>query len=256
MVYHVLNGDCLLENIASINLDGEVIIARECLIDGELHGNTLTDFWETRAKYIESVYGEKRENYFNRVAGEFEKLLTISDNSEVNLWFEHDLFCQTNLWFVISLLYPKADKLTFYIVYPCIDKQNDLWKGFGYSDKKSLQAAYAEKYKLGIKDIELANSLWIAYKKNDLKEIEELSLTESSGFHYLQQVCKTHMERFSVCGQKGRPEKAIEEIIKDKSTTDFNEVFVAFSEREGVYGFGDAQVKILFDRITNQPNNS
>ncbi|GJM35445.1 MAG: hypothetical protein DHS20C18_44460 [Saprospiraceae bacterium] len=41
--YHILNGDSLKEQFPE-NIQGEIIIARECLVDGSVKGRTLVEF--------------------------------------------------------------------------------------------------------------------------------------------------------------------------------------------------------------------
>ena len=64
----------------------------------------------------------------------------------------------------------------------------------------------------------------------------------------MQEVVKAHIERFPKDGSKGRPEKVIEDIIKNVST-DFHKVFKEFCNRESIYGFGDTQVKVIYDKV-------
>jgi hypothetical protein len=45
----------------------------------------------------------------------------------------------------------------------------------------------------------------------------------------------------------GRPEKLVKALIETKSN-DFNVIFEAFSKQEGIYGFGDLQLRSIFDR--------
>jgi len=48
MIYHVLNGDALLPTFIETKLGGEIIVDRECLIEGDVSGDTLFEFWLTR----------------------------------------------------------------------------------------------------------------------------------------------------------------------------------------------------------------
>lgn len=57
-----------------------------------------------------------------------------------------------------------------------------------------------------------------------------------------------HVDRFPKDGTKGRPEKVIEDITKNIST-DFHKVFKEFWKRESIYGFGDTQLKHLYDKV-------
>jgi len=100
MVYHILNGDSLAHKFPNTQIGGNIIVMREALIDGDLSGENLHDFWQSRAKQV----GVTEAQYYHRVVSEFEKLMNAPANSEFNLWFEYDLFCQVNMWFVISTI--------------------------------------------------------------------------------------------------------------------------------------------------------
>jgi hypothetical protein len=57
----------------------------------------------------------------------------------------------------------------------------------------------------------------------------------------LKDVIQAHISRFPEDGSDGRPQKTLIEIL-NKGKTDFYEIFEEFSERDGIYGFGDMQV--------------
>ena len=100
MVYNILNGDSLAYSFPDTNIEGDIIVVREGLIDGDLSGDNLRDFWQSRTRYMRVTETE----YNNSIVKEFEKIMNAPDNSEFNLWFEYDLFCQVNMWFVISII--------------------------------------------------------------------------------------------------------------------------------------------------------
>ncbi len=129
MIYHILNGGSLAESFPSANLDGEIIVDREALIEGDLQGTDLAEFWKTRAAYI----GIPTAEYYDKVVTEFDKILNAPDNSEFNLWFEFDLFCQVNMWFVLSLIADLPIRKTVYAVYSSFLPRDDknFWNAFG-----------------------------------------------------------------------------------------------------------------------------
>ena len=90
--------------------------------------------------------------------------------------------------------------------------------------------------------------MWIAYKNDNFEELTNLSKNQCIAFPYLQEVVKAHVDRFPKDGTKGRPEKVIEDITKNIST-DFHAVFKEFWSRESIYGFGDVQLKSLYDKV-------
>lgn len=244
--YHILCGDCLADQLRLTTIDQNFIVCRECLIDGDLAPEHFADFWKIRANFVADTYQVSTEEYYNKVVNELEKLRALPNNSEVCLWFENDLFCQANMWFVIALLTDKPT-IKLHRIFPTISNIADKWKGFGISNAAMLAQSYAAKVSFNLSDIELGNNLWAAYKNGDFEKLKELSTIQSDCFQCLVEVCQAHIDRFPTGNTLGRPDQIVKEIIETKSTH-FQDVFLEFSNREGVYGFGDLQLKSIYDR--------
>jgi hypothetical protein len=246
--YHILNGDALADKLLHTAFcNDELIVCRECMIGGNLAGTNMNEFYSNRAEYLDEAYQVSKEMYFSKSVSDFNKILQIPSDSEVNLWFEDDLFCQTNMWFILSLL-RQIPPGRVYRIFPVIPAGADTWSGFGHSSAELLSEAYQNRVKMSVEDLQLAANLWAAYKNNDPEKLKELSLHTTNSFHYLEEVCQAHADRVPVDGSPGRPERTILEIIETVSV-DFNQAFAEFSRREGVYGFGDLQFKKIFDRL-------
>lgn len=239
MKIHVLPGDSLVEAFEKANIEGEVVVCRECLIDVDFAAENLTDFWRARENYLGAVYPDSGNFYAEQVKPEFEKLLKADAEDEVNLWFEYELFCQTNMWFCLWLLRDK--RASVFRVAPVVRAENDLWKGFGGLSESDLKKCFAQRFEFTEQDIALGANLWEAFQNKDFGKLKQLSETESECFPYLKHVCQAAVELES------RPKKRLREIISEE--TDFRQVFQKFNETEGVYGFGDAQVKRILQGI-------
>lgn len=248
MTYHILNGDCLKDQFKQTNITGEYIICRECLIDGALSGDTLPEFWATRAKYISETYQETTDGYFKKVVKEFDKIANLPEYAEICLWFENDLFCQVNLWFILSLLNEKSAQFKIFRVFPTIINDADMWRGFGISNSEILEQSCQNRIPFEKNDVVLGHNLWMSFKEQNYQKLTELSRTKSNCFQNLEQVCQAHIERFPSEWKLGRPERVIMEIIETQ-TDEFRKLFSEFIKREGIYGFGDSQVKIMFDKL-------
>lgn len=239
MKMHVLPGDALVETFKKTGIEGEIAVCRECLIDGDSTAENLTDFWRERENYLGAAYPDSGDFYAENVKSEFEKLLKVSAEDEVNLWFEYELFCQANMWFCLSLL--KDKNADIFRVAPVVRGENDLWKGFGDLSESDLEKCFKQKIRFSDEDILLGVNLWEAYQNKDFQGLERLSETESDCFPYLEKVCRAAIE------MQTRPKERLQEIISEG--TDFREIFQKFRETEGVYGFGDAQVKRILQGI-------
>lgn len=244
--FHILNGDALLDKFPADILTGEIIIARECLIDGPVAGDTFEDFCQTRADFIQDTYHEESDVYFNDVASEFARIKAIPAGSEVNFWFEDDLFCQINFWFCVSLLKPVSDSIQAYIIKPDINEKEPDWRGFGMMDHHLLAEAYQHKLPLSPTDLDLFNNLWTAYQNNDSTALATLSTVKSEKFPLLGMVVQAQLDR-----SNNRPQRVLKDIMKEKQTADFNIIFREFSKQEGIYGLGDWQVEKLLEEINS-----
>jgi hypothetical protein len=129
-----------------------------------------------------------------------------------------------------------------------IENETDIWKGFGISKTETFEKAYKSKVLFQTQDIELGINLWDAYQCHDFVKLKELSKQNSACFRYLEEVCDAHIDRFPKNNLMNRPEKVMREIIKS-GLNDFQKVFAEFSAREGIYGFGDLQLKEIFERL-------
>lgn len=239
--YHILNGDALKEQFPE-NILGEIIVARECLVDGPVSGNSLEEFFETRAKFISSEYGGTREGYFNKVVVEFEKIRNIPTSLEVHLWFEDDLFCQVNLWFVVHLL-SKNKHTKIFLIRPPVHNQY----GFGGLSKEKLLLAYQKRQKL--EKLDVLKRLWPAYQSNQSDALNKLAAELEKEYPFILPAVEAHIDRIPTHNDPGRPAKSLRRIMDELQTKEFGPVFREFNKRESIYGFGDLQVKRLFDSI-------
>lgn len=240
MKFHILAGDALAKDFNKTNIEGEVIVCRECLIEGDVSAGSLEDFWNVRANFHGKTYGEDTKSYYEQVFTEFEKLQNIPEGSEVNLWFEYELFCQINLWFCLSLVSDK--KVESYRVAPVVRNENEIWKGFGRLGSDELETCFEQRIKLNKADVELGKQLWDAFCLRDNRKLISLSETVSKAFPKLKEVCLAATEI------KARPKERLQQIVSS-GETDFNKIFSQFVRTEGVYGFGDAQVKRILQEI-------
>ncbi|MEO5581990.1 MAG: DUF1835 domain-containing protein [Saprospiraceae bacterium] len=247
MVYHILNGDSLTERFKATHIPGQIVIMRECLIEGDLGGNTLTEFMDHRTRFLATTYDASPNEY--SISGLIGKILHAPNHTEFNLWFEYDLFCMSNMWFLLSLMKSLNSSKNIFIIYSFWTTPAGRYRGFGPATAQNLIDWYSRRIQCEQKDLELALALWNAYKINDVNTLEELSSTKSVCFPYLEEVCFAHIDRFGINGEPGRPEKRIKAILKEFPFADFNKVFMEFTRWEGIYGFGDLQLKHIFEKM-------
>lgn len=233
---HVLNGDCLKSQFPK-EIDGEIIVWRECLVSGPV---SESNFFENRKTFIHENFGEKEVDYDKKIVLEFKKLKKISENSNVYFWFEDDLFCQVNFWFLLANI--DIVKLNLFAVFPIIKVECERWKGFGNSTEQDLEESFKNTKQISLEDYDLGKQLWKAFSENNLQSLNKLSFNNSSIFRELKLVLEANADRFN-----GK----LEEILKDlkSKNSSFNTLFQEFNEKYGVYGFGDSQVQQLIQQL-------
>lgn len=240
-IIHFLPGDAILERFKAAGIEGRALICRECLIEGPLVAERPEDFWSMREAFLGP--GESGKSYFDLAASQFEELMNTSGKSEINLWFEYELFCSVNLWFCLSLLFQKGAENVF-LVSPSILDEASKWSGFGEMNSSELRECFALRRRLAKSDLQLGAGLWEAYRDQELDMLMELAEKGKEAFPYLKEVCRAEIER----KRAGRVESVLEEIIAE-GNSGFADAFVEFRKREGAYGFGDTQLKRYFERI-------
>lgn len=244
MNVHILNGDALREQFPP-QLEGEIIVARECLVDGEVRGSNLDEFWENRSAFLEKNYQSSPIDYNDSVVSEFEKILNLPLEAQVHLWFEKDLFCQVNLWFCAHLLHQHNFVAEVYLVLP----DRDLRYGFGGMDQEALIKAFEHHQLLPPDSRSGLAALWLAYQAGDTDQMQSLARELPSELDFVERAVAAQIDRSPSNGKWGRPEQSLLNIMKELDTDDFAPVFREFSKREAIYGFGDLQVKRMWEEL-------
>lgn len=238
--YHILNGDALKHQFPEDKIPGELIVTRECFVEGPVKPKSKDQFFKQRAEFIAEAYGD--HDYENKVIPELSKISQIKDGA-VTLWFEEDLFCQINLWFVCSQLY--MNEVDVSLVYP----KNSLQYGFGGLSQDELATAYQHRKSLSKINVNQFAILWFAYRNDDIERLLKLAVQLHSDFPFIMKAVEAHFDRIPKDGKPGKPEQLIRDIMEEKSTKDFAIIFQEFSKRAPIYGYGDLQVKRIFDQI-------
>lgn len=238
---HILNGDSLQNQLETVSLPGEILACREAMIEGPKQAADPEKFWKDRAVYLDEMYGESDPPYAEKVMAEFNKIRKAPLGAEVTLWFEDDLFCQANMWFCLHWLSARSD-LKVFRVFPASVGAEWRWRGFGANSPDQLKAAYENRTLLTEEDRKLGADLWDAFRKEDITAMKALANVSTEAFCDLPEVVKAW---------EGYPEK-IETFIQQKlqaGAAGFSEVFKAFCLECGIYGFGDLQVKRIYDSL-------
>jgi len=153
-VLHLLNGDATAAVFPDA-LPGERAVWRDILMEGPADADP-----DTRAAWLAPRLGVTPDAYAQCSREGVAMLARAETHDEVVLWFERDLFCATNLWFVLSRL----DATRVSLVFPALKAE---FRGLGALEPGSLLELFERRERLGLDAIADARALWRAYAAPD-----------------------------------------------------------------------------------------
>ena len=241
---HVLNGDALRQQFPE-SVGGKQVVCRECLVVGDLEGETLQAFYETRARYLSENYGGTRDDYFKKVVPNFETIAETPPTTEINLWFEEDLFCQVNCWFVLHLLVQNHHENIFLVRPTTLSPY-----GFAAYNQEELATLLLQRIRLD--NLELLAQLWPQYKANNTKQLQEVASLVSATYPFIANAVQAYIQSIPTKDSLGVPSETLIAISKALKTNHFGTIFKEFCRQLPIYGYGDLQVKQLYDSLLQQ----
>ncbi|MFN0159056.1 MAG: hypothetical protein ACKVRP_13415 [Bacteroidota bacterium] len=239
---HILNGDAAAELVRHSDVGGVVVPWRESLMTGPTpEGLPLTQWIDIRTKHLSEAYEADPDHCRYDLQRQIESLHSFIDHEEVILWFDRDLFCQVNLWYLLHWFSTrKHESVRLSIV--GLEKHPDLHlqSGIGSLDSKSMRAFFDQRTPLTDAHLALGSRAWIAYCSPDPMTLERAVDFNTSALPFVKDVLLRHLERFpSTRNGLGRIENRILELLSTGCVS-FNEVYEGISNND-TDGLGDYQ---------------
>jgi hypothetical protein len=250
---HIHNGDSSAETAKTARIPGEHLAWREALVCGPAPAN-LSDgeFLELRARHLAEAYGVDVDECATKLRRQQAALEKFSDHKEVVLWFEHDLFCQVHLIYLLNWFAQRDrghTKLSLIGIdqFPGVDD----FRGLGQLNEQQMESLLPQRKEVSEAQLQLGAKAWAAYCSSTPAHLEDLISAKTDALPFLKTAFAKHLERFpSVRNGLGRIENVLLELIAN-GQKDFKSLFSAFQEREPLYGFGDAQVFLHLKELAN-----
>lgn len=244
---HILNGDALREQLPS-SMAGRQIVARECLVDGDVAGQTLEQIAQSREEFLLEVYGVPLEEYRDQSLAELKRIQQIPNGEEIALWFEDDLFCQVNLWFVCWLLDETGRNHPLYLVRPPADSRYS----FASVDETGLSSCFEARTQITPAERSALAGMWKAYQYEDRIAMHRLATGPLRAFDFLLPVIDAEVTRYRDESGWSPMEKTVAQIIQSNPDGDFPAHYTTFSRAFPVYGLGDLQFKRVWEEVNER----
>jgi hypothetical protein len=248
MSTHILNGDSLLHQFPD-QITGQKLVMRECLMDGPVGASLEQDldlFYQDRVTFLSALTEQdiSKERYVKEVGVLFEKIQSATDHSNLYLWFEHDLFCQVNSWFILWLISKNTTHdYTVWMVHPKEEAP------YSFAAHTEEELAHAFVHAQPVTELDQLAQLWPVYCNQDNQGLVNLAHTLESTYPFLMPAVRAHLDRQETPDSPGRPIQTLREIMSENPSATFGEVFRLFSKKEAIYGFGDLQVQRLLQSM-------
>jgi hypothetical protein len=249
---HIHNGDSSANVAKQSSLPGEHFAWREALIEGPTpSGLDVTEWRKRRAHHLSEAYGVDPKLCERELSAQEQKLETFPKHDEVILWFEHDLFCQVHLIYLLNWFgRHQLGKTRLSLI--CIDEfpGKEDFRGLGELSVEQLTSLFPSRNQVTKQQVNLASAAWRAYCSKDPTDIQTLLENDISALPFLKAALKAHLRRFpSTTNGLGQIENRALQLIHSGSKR-FDDLFFRFSKAEPVYGLGDSQFLLALRRLS------
>jgi hypothetical protein len=213
-------------------------------------GLSADEFRRVRADHLASAYGVSIEKCEQELRAQEDALSAFSDHEEVVLWFEHDLFCQVQLVYLLDWFAQRdlgRTKLSLVCVgeFPGIE----YFRGLGQLNETELASLFPKRTEVSPSQLELGGKAWQAYSSPNPADLLSLLSSDLSAMPFLERAFIKHLQRFpSTENGLGRIGNVGLGLIAQGHQR-FRSLFPAFVSRESEYGFGDAQLYLELKQL-------
>lgn len=196
---HIVNGDSMEQKLKQGVIKEEILVWREIFTEGAVFEELTEEHnLQERASSLEKCMGIPASIYIDGVYKQEERLAqALNSQEEIILWFEHDLFDQTILWYLLYRLQQlNVSDHQIYLLsigaYPGIEP----FLGMGQLNLEQLQTIAGTWKPVTKQQLELGKIAWQAYTSPSPTALEQLLNQDTSALPYLHQAVHMHLNRF------------------------------------------------------------
>ncbi|TBL80579.1 DUF1835 domain-containing protein [Paenibacillus thalictri] len=252
---HIVNGDSVAKKLRQGLVPDDILVWREVYPHGPVFEEpAAVDHRKKRARYLERTLGIPRSEYIMISETQDKTLAGYSQYKEVVLWFEHDLFDQAMLCYLLhwfSKQFLSQTKLSLLSIgeFPGIEP----FRGLGQLTPEQLQSLSGTWKSVSPEAMELGSALWQAYSSSEPDKLQKLLSEDTSALPFAQEAFKAHLSRFpSVRNGLGCVEQMTLELVETGINSP-GELFGHVSGRLHILGIGDLQYWHILKKLSQGP---
>ncbi|WP_274361260.1 sigma-70 family RNA polymerase sigma factor [Paenibacillus thermotolerans] len=240
---HIVNGDSVGDKLKQGGIEGDILVWREIYTVGPVFENMSEDAHRSeRAAYLERAMGIPRDTFMEYCRSQEQVLGGFQKYREIVLWFEHDLYDQTMLAYLLNWFSGQKlgdTKLSLLTIgeFPGIP----LFRGLGQLTPKQLMSLSGTWKAIGRRELELGRKAWTAYASERLSDHVRLLQEDLSALPFLKEAFEAHLSRLpSPANGLGAIEQATLESVAAGIVEPY-ELFRAVGDRLHLLGMGDLE---------------
>lgn len=194
---HVTNGDSAAISLRASGLPGAVLAWRDILHDGPVPaGLTLQELRPIRARFIANQGWGAYDAILSDFAQRDATLLNASNEDEIVLWFEHDLYDQLQLLQALDWFAEHPPRGTLSLL--CIGAHPEIanFSGLGQLTPTQLAALFPQRNTVSAAELTLGRAAWAAFRAPTPTAIERLLNGDTSALPFLRAALIRHLEEF------------------------------------------------------------
>lgn len=251
---HIVNGDSVAEKLKESGVQGEVLVWREVYPHGPVFRELNGDNLKLRAQYLQKTLGIPQEEYIQGCRKQEQVLQNFAAYPEIILWFEHDLFDQTMLcyllhWFSHQTLENTKLNLLCIRAYPGIE----LFRGLGQLSAKQLQTLSGTWQPVGPDQLQLGRKVWEAYTSEDWSKHTQIVEEDTTALPFVQAAFQAHLSRIPAEDRGiGIIEQVTLEAVSEGVAHPY-ELFRHVGDQLHVLGMGDLEYWYRLRKMTEDP---
>ena len=252
---HIVNGDSVAEKLKQGVVHGDILVWREIYSEGPVFPDLSNSSNRLiRAKNLEKTLGIRCDEFTAGCVSQEQRLAAFKEHDEVVLWFEHDLFDQTMLsfllnWFSKQSLNGVRLNLLCIGTFPGIDP----FLGLGQLSVEQLKTLVGTWRPVGQEELEIGKKAWEAYTSPDPHKIVKFLQEDTSALPFVQEAFKFHLSRFpSIYNGLGKVEQTTLAHLHNSPAYAWD-LFHQTGLQEIWYGMGDLQYWGILKRMCQAP---
>ncbi|MCQ6561826.1 sigma-70 family RNA polymerase sigma factor [Paenibacillus mendelii] len=253
---HIVNGDSVADKLRQGVVQGDILVWREVYPEGPVFADPAEFTHRSiRAQYLEATMGIPSAEYIQGSQAQEKVLADFRQYEEIVLWFEHDLFDQTMLcyllhWFAQQPLGSTKLSLLCIGAYPGIE----LFRGLGQLSVEQMKTLSGTWQAVGQEELELGAEVWEAYCSPDPMSLARLLQDGRTGaLPFVHHAFQLHLARLpSVHNGLGIVEQTTLEMVQNGLHSPM-ELFEQVGNKLHVLGMGDLQYWHHLAKISQGP---